>query len=379
MTTTPLPMAIDELPDDPEEVAEAIGLRYVSDAEPGIRRQRSGADWEYLSRNGRRITNGRTLMRIKQLAIPPAWTDVWICSAPNGHIQATGRDAKGRKQYRYHPLWRQVRDETKYHRMVTFGQALPRIRAQVDHDLGLPGLPRPKVVATVVRLLEETLIRVGNEEYARQNESYGLTTMRTEHVEVAGSLVQFSFKGKANKYHTVDVRDRRVARIVARCMDLPGQELFQYVDDKGDTLSVESADVNAYLRGVTGEDLTAKDFRTWHGTVLALQSLRAMDPFTSPTGAKRNINDAIKAVAARLGNTPAVCRKCYVHPEVLDAYLEQALANLPDGHSGPGELAGLTPEEADTLAFLQARMGQRPEALAAAATDAAPEGNPTHA
>ncbi len=271
------------------------------------------------------MRDAETLARIKSLVIPPAWTDVWICPNPKGHLQVTGRDARGRKQSRYHPQWRVVRDETKYERMMIFGQALPAIRERVEHDLSIPGLPRSKVLATVVRLMETTLIRVGNEEYARQNHSYGLTTMRNKHVDIDGSTVTFNFQGKSGIKHAIDITDRRIAKIVQRCQDIPGYELFQYVDKDGTQHSIDSADVNDYLREVSGQDFTAKDFRTWAGTVLACELLYEFEAFESETQAKRNVVQAIKSVAARLGNTPSVCRKCYVHPAVLDSYMSGAM------------------------------------------------------
>ncbi len=312
------------LPDiltDPALSAKEAGLRYVSDAQPGIRRKKAGKGFRYLDAEGKPVRNGDILRRIRSLVIPPAWTDVWICADSRGHLQATGRDARGRKQSRYHPRWRVVRDETKYERMLLFGTALRGIRAQLEQDLALPGLPREKVVATIVRLMERTLIRVGNEEYARENKSYGLTTMRAKHVQVNGSTVVFRFRGKSGKLHTVGVEDRRLARIVRQCQDLPGYELFEYLDESGDTRKIDSADVNDYLRAVSGEDFTAKDFRTWAGTVLASMALRNFEESASETEAKKNVVEAIKTVAQRLGNTPAVCRKCYVHPAVLECYL----------------------------------------------------------
>ncbi|MCU1225771.1 MAG: topoisomerase [Edaphobacter sp.] len=306
---------------DPVESAKNAGLRYVSDTRPGIQRKRSGKGFRYVDVDGRPVRDSETLGRIKSLVIPPAWTGVWICPNPKGHLQATGRDAKGRKQSRYHPRWREVRDETKYERMMIFGAALPAIRERVEEDLALPGLPRPKVLATIVRLMETTLIRVGNEEYARQNQSYGLTTMRNKHVDVDGSTVTFNFQGKSGVKHSVDIRDRRIARIVQRCQDIPGYELFQYVDKDGRHHSVDSADVNEYLREISSQDFTAKDFRTWAGTVLACRMLREFETFDSETQAKRNVVQAIRQVAGRLGNTPSVCRKCYVHPAVLDCYM----------------------------------------------------------
>lgn len=312
------------LPDvatDPALSAKEAGLRYVSDAKPGIKRKKAGKGFIYIDAEGKRVRDSETLKRIRSLVIPPAWTDVWICADPRGHLQATGRDARGRKQSRYHPRWRAVRDETKYERMLLFGTALRSIRTRLEEDLALPGLPRNKVLATIVRLMERTLIRVGNDEYARQNHSYGLTTMRTKHVQVNGSTVVFRFRGKSGKSHTVGVEDRRLARIVRQCQDLPGYELFEYLDESGETHKIDSSDVNDYLRSISGEDFTAKDFRTWAGTVLASLALREFDEFTSETQAKKNVVEAIKAVAQRLGNTPAVCRKCYVHPAVLECYL----------------------------------------------------------
>jgi DNA topoisomerase-1 len=314
-----------EIVTDPAESAKMAGLRYVSDTIPGIRRRRAGKGFYYVDAEGKRVREKETLSRIKSLVIPPAWTGVWICPNPKGHLQATGRDTRGRKQSRYHPRWREVRDETKYERMMIFGVALPMIRERVEQDLGLQGLPRPKVLATIVRLMETTLIRVGNEEYARQNGSYGLTTLRNKHVNVEGATVTFHFQGKSRVEHTVDITDRRLARIVRRCHDIPGYELFQYVDKDGTRHSVDSADVNEYLREISGEDFTAKDFRTWAGSVLACELLWELEKFESETEAKRNVVKAIKQVAARLGNTPSVCRKCYVHPVVLDSYMSGAL------------------------------------------------------
>lgn len=309
----------------PEAAAEAAGLRYVSDASPGIRRTRSGKGFRYAGPDGRAIRDAATLDRIRALAIPPAYTDVWICPSPNGHIQATGRDARGRKQYRYHPRWREVRDETKFGRMLAFSAALPALRRRVDRDLGRPGLPREKVLATVVRLLESTSIRVGNDEYARTNNSFGLTTLRDKHVEIAGSTVRFEFRGKSGKVHQCDITDRRLARIVQRCQAIPGEELFQYLDDEGARQTIDSGDVNAYLREITGQDFTAKDFRTWAGTLLAVEALRAAGPQRSARAVKSAIVSAIDQVAEALNNTRAVCRKYYVHPAVLDAFQDGRL------------------------------------------------------
>jgi len=306
---------------DPKASAQAAGLRYVMDTRPGIRRVRAGGGFRYTGPDGKTVRDKETLARIKSLVIPPAWVRVWICPVANGHLQATGRDARGRKQSRYHPRWREVRDGTKYERMKDFAAALPAIRARVKEDLGRQGLPREKVLATIVSLMEQTHIRVGNAEYAKENGSYGLTTMRNKHVEVDGATVTFSFQGKSKVHHTVSLRDRRLARIVKRCEELPGYELFQYVNGDGETRSIDSADVNEYLGEITGQHFTAKDFRTWAGTVMACDLLLGMVPFETETQAKKNVVEAIKAVAAKLGNTPAVCRKCYVHPAVLEAYM----------------------------------------------------------
>lgn len=323
---------------DPTDAARAAGLRYTTDLEPGITRRRAGKGFAYRGPDGEPVRDAATLARIKALAIPPAWTEVWICGRADGHLQATGRDARGRKQYRYHPRWREVRDETKYGRMREFGRALPAIRARVDADLSLPGLRREKVLAVVVYLLERTLIRVGNEEYARSNASYGLTTLRDEHVEFAGSAMTFSFRGKSGKEHEVGVRDGRLARIVRRCRDLPGQQLFQFVDDDGVTHAIGSADVNDYLRRISGRDFTAKDFRTWYGTVLAAHQLLHAEPAETERERKERVVRAIETVAERLGNTPAVCRRCYVHPVVLEAYddgrLEVAAAEAQGDPAG---------------------------------------------
>lgn len=345
-------------PVDPVLSAQVAGLRYTHDDGPGIRRVRCGKGFRYLDPAGKRVRDEETLQRIRTLAIPPAWTDVWICPQANGHVQATGHDARGRKQYRYHPRWRSVRDETKYYRAIAFGQALPGIRARVEADLAQPGLPRSKVLATVVRLLETTLIRVGNEEYVRANGSFGLTTLRNRHVKVDGATVHFAFRGKSGVRHCIDVEDRRLARIVRRCQDLPGEVLFQYVGDDGVTYAVDSGDVNAYLRELAGEEFTAKDFRTWAGTVLAALTLLEFEAFSALTEARRNFVAAIEQVAERLGNTTAVCRKSYVHPVVLDAYLDGSLQSLRQltGSISAETPTGLRPEEAAVLAFLQERL-----------------------
>ena len=344
------------LPVAPEASAQVAGLRYVSDTQPGLRRQRTGRGFCYRGIDGKPIRDPVELRRIKALAIPPAWTDVWLCPRSDGHMQATGRDARGRKQYRYHPRWRAVRDATKYDRMMAFGDALPQLRARLEQDIALPGLPRDKVLATVVRLLETTLIRVGNLEYARANSSFGLTTLRNRHVKIAGATLQFHFRGKSGKHHTVRLHDRRLATIVKRCQDLPGYELFQYIDAAGERQTIDSADVNDYLRQITGQDFTAKDVRTWAGTVLAACTLRECGPHTSQTEAKQNIVQAIDAVAKRLGNTRTVCRACYVHPTVLEAYMDCSLCALPlprDTSDVSTEAPGLQPEEAMVLALLK--------------------------
>ncbi len=307
---------------DPVEAAEEAGLRYVNDSSPGYTRKAKGDDFEFFDTEGKPIRDEQRVLRIQRIGIPPAWTKVWICPSPNGHIQATGCDARKRKQYRYHERWREVRDENKYERMALFGEALPKIRRRVEADLKLPGLPRNKVLATIVQLLERTLIRVGNEEYARENKSFGLTTMQDRHVDVKGSKAQFRFRGKSGKMHEVDITDRRIAKTISKLQDLPGQELFQYVDEEGEIRNITSQDVNEYLKEITGEDFTAKDFRTWAGTVLAAMALNAVGAFETKKEAKANIKQAITAVAKMLGNTPAICRKCYVHPGVLENYLD---------------------------------------------------------
>jgi DNA topoisomerase I len=309
----------------PSESAIVAGLRYVTDqAMPGVRRTGSPKRFLYVSPQGRPVKDAAVLRRINALVIPPAWTDVWICPDPQGHVQATGRDARGRKQYRYHPRWREVRDEVKYGRLIAFAEALPRIRARAEAALEKPGLPREKVLGAVVLLLEKTLIRVGNEEYARDNGSIGLTTMRDRHAKIRGSSVRFEFRGKSRIEHAVDLHDARLARVIKSCRDLPGHELFQYVDQHGKRQVVGSADVNTYLRETSGENFTAKDFRTWVGTVLAAKALDALEAFRSAAEAKRRIAAAVESVAKQLGNTKAVCRKCYIHPAILEAYLDGA-------------------------------------------------------
>jgi DNA topoisomerase I len=346
---------------DPRDAAETAGLLYVSDEEPGIRRRKSGKGFTYTRPDGKKVEDGSTLERIKSLAIPPAYTDVWICAKANGHIQATGRDAKGRKQYRYHPAFREVRESTKYEHMLEFAKGLPAIRKTIDEHMSLRGLPREKVLATVVHLLENTLIRVGNSDYVKQNKSYGLTTLRDPHVKVEGGELRFQFKGKSGKTWRLQVKDRRVAKIVKACQDLPGQDLFQYLDENGEQQSITSADVNAYLKEITGSEITAKDFRTWAGTVLAALALAEFEEFDSDAKAKKNIRAAIEKVSARLGNTPSICRKCYVHPEVFASYLDRGLLlDIKEEIETElrEDLASLRPEEAAVLALLEQRLSR---------------------
>jgi DNA topoisomerase I len=336
-------------------------LCFSSDSSPGIRRVRSGTGFRYEAPNGRPVKDAATLARVKALAIPPAWTDVWICPKANGHIQAVGRDAKGRKQYRYHAGYRKSQDQTKFDRMVAFGQVLPKVRRTVARDMARPGLPQRKVLAAVVKLLETSLIRVGNEEYAKSNNSFGLTTLQDDHVEVEGGLIRFEFRGKSGKDHEIDVNDRRLAGIVKACQDLPGQELFQYLDEDGHARDVSSTDVNEYLREIAGDDFTAKDFRTWAGTVLAAVALQEFEAFDTETQAKRNVMAAIRSVAQRLGNTPAVCRSGYVHPRVIDAYLQGTTLDAMRRRTAEAmaDVKHLRPEEAAVLALLQRRFARK--------------------
>lgn len=351
---------------DPKKSAQIVGLRYVSDATPGIRRDKSGKNFQFIAPNGKSISDPRVLGRIKSLAIPPAWKEVWICPIENGHLQATGRDDRGRKQHRYHRRWREVRDETKFNRLIAFAKALPKIRRRVRKDLKLPGLPREKVLATIVRLLEVSLIRVGNDEYARNNRSFGLTTMQDKHVAVNGSTVHFQFRGKSGKQHVIDVRNKRLAKIVKRCQDIPGQDLFQYIDENGRRVDVKSEDVNGYLREISGEDFTAKDFRTWAGTVLAAIALREFEKFDTQAQAKKNLVRAIESVAEKLGNTPSVCKKCYVHPAIFDSYLDGSIADVLKQRAEEQlktTLDKLSPEEASVLSLLQQRLAKESEPL----------------
>jgi DNA topoisomerase-1 len=332
------------------ELTDALpsDLHYVDDTQPGITRKKLRGKFAYFEPSGQRITDPDEIKRINALAVPPAYVDVWICANPRGHLQATGRDARGRKQYRYHARWREVRDADKYSRLREFGLALPKLRKQLETLLAAPGFSRDKVMATVITLLDATLIRVGNTQYARDNRSYGLTTLRSRHVEVNGSAILFQFRGKSGIEHQITVKDRRLARIIKRCLELPGQNLFQYLDEHGERHTVSSSDVNSYLQTLTGADFTAKDYRTWAGSALALAVLRELQ-WESETEAKRHVVDMVKGVAKQLGNTPAVCRKCYIHPAVVEKFMLGALAELPR----PRVRKGLRSEEVALAMFLE--------------------------
>ncbi|MGA8657680.1 MAG: DNA topoisomerase IB [Chthoniobacterales bacterium] len=350
--------------EDPKESAISAGLRYVSDESAGIIRKRRASSFAFYSKEGKLIKDPAELQRIRSLAIPPAWENVWICPRENGHLQATGFDARGRKQYLYHPNWRTVRDEAKYERLISFAEALPRIRARVGNAMRLPGLSREKVLATLIKLLEVSLIRVGNEEYAKTNKSFGLTTMRNRHVDIDGSMIRFQFLGKGGKRHTVQVSDRRLARIVRKCQDLPGQHLFEYLDENGKPVPVGSEDVNDYLNTICGQAFTAKDFRTWAGTVLAAIALGKMEEVDSKARAKKNVVTAIEAVARMLGNTAAICRKCYIHPAIPTRYMDGTLARslrFKADSQIADHLRELKPEEAAVLALLRQELEQRSE------------------
>lgn len=342
---------------DPDNAAGAPELFHVSDDEPGIRRCRRGKGFTYRNPDGKTMTDEPTLKRIRSLAIPPAWTDVWICSRVGGHIQATGRDARRRKQYRYHPQFREARENEKFDNLMVFARFLPIIRKTVSIHMSLRGLPREKVLATTVYLLETTLIRVGNADYAKMNESYGLTTLHDLHVTVEGSALRFQFKGKSGKTWRLKMNDRRVAKIVKACQDLPGQELLQYLDESGRPQDITSADVNNYLREITGQSITAKDFRTWAGTVLAALALHKLETYDTDAQAKKNVRMVIEAVSSRLGNTPTICRKCYVHPEILDSYISGSL-QLDIKDDLEETLDELRFEEAAVLALLHSRLSR---------------------
>jgi DNA topoisomerase-1 len=352
MTTTAL--APDEVAHDSVAAAKAAGLRFTHLDRPGITREPRKTSWRYRDPAGKILRDKAQIARIDALVIPPAWTDVWINPDPRGHIQATGRDARGRKQYRYHDKWRATRDEAKFARLAAFGRALPAIRARVDSDLKLAGFPKEKVEATVVRLLDESLIRIGNEEYARENESFGLTTLQNGHVAVEGSTLRFHFRGKSGKEHEVDVRDRRVATIVRKLQDLPGQHLFQYRDEEGELRPITSDQVNSYLQGVTGEPFTAKDFRTWAGTVLACRLLGEAGSVESERERSATIINTVDAVAARLGNTRAVCRASYIYPTLLQRYAEGTWPDAPDAAPAPPDVPMLDACEGMLLAYLEA-------------------------
>ncbi|MFL9922745.1 DNA topoisomerase IB [Herbaspirillum lusitanum] len=356
--------ALDLQHDEAKAIARQNGLRYITDEMPGISRVRHGKGFSYHDEKGGLIQDREEITRLQALAIPPAWEEVWISPHANGHILATGRDARQRKQYRYHPHWRMVRDDAKYERMISFAQALPAIRRAVDEDLHKPGLKREKVIASVVYLLQSTLMRVGNDEYARANKSFGLTTLRNRHVRIDGSDVMFRFRGKSGVQHEIKLHDPYVVRIIRKMRDLPGQELFQYLDDEGETHTIDSGDVNAYLRDVSGEDFTAKDFRTWAGTVLATLALQAFEQFDSEAQAKKNVVRAIESVAKKLGNTPSICRKCYVHPAVVESYMEGIITQFLKEQVETKlveELHSLTAEEAAVLALLQQRLSEAEE------------------
>ena len=361
MANAPVSGALDV--DEAKAAARAAKLHYVTDKRPGIKRIATESGFAYHTPDGAPITDEAEIARIRKLAIPPAYSDVWICRDPNGHLQATGRDARGRKQYRYHPRWRLVRDEAKYGRMLIFGRVLPEIRKQVEHDLRLPGLPRRRVLAAVVKLLETTLARVGNEEYARDNKSFGLTTLRNRHSRVQGSRVMFDFRGKHGIEHHVALNDRRLANIVNRCREIPGQHLFQFLDHDGERHAIGSDDVNAYLQEISGEDITAKDFRTWAATNLAAMALAEFERFDTEAKNKKNVLRAVEHVAEKLGNTPSVCRKCYIHPAIFDGYLDGSLLEgLKERAEAaldatPSATHDLTAEEIAVTAFLARRLG----------------------
>jgi DNA topoisomerase-1 len=346
---------------DPLAAARLAKLRHVSDEMPGITRHKARSGFDYRLPKGELVRDIETLKRIRSLAIPPAWTAVWICPYANGHIQAIGRDNRGRKQYRYHPRWREVRDESKYGKMLTFGRVLPTVRARVEADLRRHGLPRERVLAAVIRLMETTLFRIGNAEYAKANKSFGLTTLRDRHVEIEGNHIHLSFRGKHGIRHETDINNRRLARIIKDCRDLPGYELFQYLDEEGNRHTIDSADVNEYLREISGEEVTAKDFRTWAATNLAALALQEFELFDTEAKKKRAVLRAVEKVAKHLGNTPAICRRCYIHPAIFDGYLdgtllatlkEQARAYLAE------TVTGMSAEEAAVTAFLRLRLGE---------------------
>ncbi|MBV9829522.1 MAG: DNA topoisomerase IB [Alphaproteobacteria bacterium] len=364
----------DELTLDPVAAAKKAKLRYVNDEMPGITRHKANNGFDYKLPDGGLVSDIDTLKRIRSLVIPPAWADVWICLHANGHLQATGRDARGRKQYRYHPRWREIRDEAKYGKMLIFARVLPLIRERVDADLKRRGLPRERVLAAIVRLMEMTLFRIGNTEYAKANKSFGLTTLRDRHVEVEGSHLHIAFRGKHGIRHETDIADRRLAKIVKDCRDLPGYELFQYLDDEGERHTIDSADVNEYLREIAGEEITAKDFRTWAATHLAAAALSEFEQFDTEAKKKKAIVGAVQKVATHLGNTPTICRKCYIHPAILDGYLDgtllKSLAEQTQDYLEE-HIDGMRPEEIAVTAFLRLKLGEMAQESRSAASRAA--------
>ena len=331
-------------------------LHYVYDTQPGYSRVRRGKSFSFLNQKGKPIKSQSTIKRLQSLAVPPAYHDTWYCPDPNGHIQAVGIDARGRKQYRYHPDWIAERDNQKYDRMIAFAKALPLIRKHTQKDLKLKGLPRAKVLATVVQLLEKTLIRIGNDEYAKTNQSFGLTTLKNSHVDIHGPKIHFKFKGKSHVVHDIEIEDERLAKIVKQCQALPGYEIFEYEDEMGKRHDVKSNDINEYIKSICQQDFTAKDFRTWAGTLLAAKALREYKSFTSKTEAKRQILEAIESVSVKLGNTKAVCRKCYIHPQILDAHIDGTLSKLFESRASKllkGDLKSFTKDEAVVLVLLE--------------------------
>ena len=349
-------------PPNPEsiEAAKDVGLLYVSHTSPGIHRRKSGKAFVYVDHSDKKIRDAKTLSRIKSLVIPPAWEDVWICASERGHIQAVGKDARGRRQYRYHPRFREGRDQAKYGHMLKFVKVLPKIRRRTRRDLGRKGMPREKVLAAIVRLLETTLIRVGNEQYAKENNSYGLTTLHNSHAKVNGATTTFRFRGKSGVQHEIDLQNKKLAKVVRQCQDLPGQELFGYLDDVGNAHDIKSDDVNAYLHEIAGDDFTAKDFRTWAGTVLAAQALQEFEQVDSEAARKKNVVKAVESVASRLGNTKAVCRKCYIHPEIIDSYMDGSLVEMlkEKAEAMLKPMRNLRPEEAAVLVLLTKRLSK---------------------
>lgn len=352
------------LPADPYESARLAGLRYVTDKQPGITRRRAGKGFLYVDAAGKSVRDNDTLRRIRSLVIPPAWRNVWICPSSEGHLQAVGTDARGRKQYRYHAVYRLVRDTTKYTRLYAFGTALPKIRARVELDMRRPGIPREKVLATVVHLLEETCIRIGNDEYKKANESFGLTTLQDEHVEIDGSTIRFRFKGKSAQWHEVEVTNRRLAKIVLACQEIPGDELFQYIDAEGQVRDVTSGDVNEYLYEVTGERFTAKDFRTWNGTCQAALALRALGPAETQTACRKCLVEAVKQTARRLNNRPATCKKYYIHPAIMEAYTDGSLFDVMRQAESAAP-ADYRPEEVAVMTLLEKYKPQTPASVEA--------------